>query len=251
MESYTISKDLSISNDAKFSNYNANIVFELLRDIERDFASCIGIEPYSATHCLILYHPSHPMIFNSPGGRMMFLSASHNNFFEWTFQFSHEYCHNIINGSMSGDIGGLSWFEETICDTASIYHTNRICRYMEQSDLSHLHILAPVILQQGRHVLQSLQDDMLHQSIHREFLPLIKDGLARTHSHDTSRHLYRKIAQTMLPLFEDNRSLWKVLLHIGDSRQWESLERLFVHLRQTADDSYSCSLEELENLLFS
>ena len=40
-----------------------------------------------------------------------------------------------------------------------------------------------------------------------------------------------------------------MILHIGDSRQWNSLEELFVHLERNADDSYSDSLIQLKNLL--
>lgn len=92
MKFYTISNDLSISNDERFGNYDKYTVFELLRNIERNFSICIGKMPYSNTPCKILYHPLHPMIVNVPYERIIFLSVSHNNMFEWIYQFSHEYC---------------------------------------------------------------------------------------------------------------------------------------------------------------
>ena len=53
----------------------------------------------------------------------------------------------------------------------------------------------------------------------------------------------------MLPLFLENTHLWKIILHFGDMRSWNSLEELFAYLRETADDSYSVSLDKLYNLL--
>lgn len=73
MKFYTISNDLSISNDERFGNYDKYTVFELLRNIERNFSICIGKMPYSNTPCKILYHPLHPMIVNVPYERIIFL----------------------------------------------------------------------------------------------------------------------------------------------------------------------------------
>ena len=81
MKFYTISNDLSISNDERFGNYDKYTVFELLRNIERNFSICIGKMPYSNTPCKILHHPLHPMIANVPYERIIFLSVSHNNMF--------------------------------------------------------------------------------------------------------------------------------------------------------------------------
>lgn len=75
MKFYTISNDLSISNDERFGNYDKYTVFELLRNIERNFSICIGKMPYSNTPCKILYHPLHPMIVNVPYERIIFLSV--------------------------------------------------------------------------------------------------------------------------------------------------------------------------------
>lgn len=50
-------------------------------------------------------------------------------------------------------------------------------------------------------------------------------------------------------VFEENNHLWKIILHFGDMRKWDSLEDLFDHLLHTSDDSYSVSLRKLYNLL--
>jgi hypothetical protein len=249
MKFYTISNDLSISNDERFGNYDKYTVFELLRNIERNFSICIGKMPYSNTPCKILHHPLHPMIANVPYERIIFLSVSHNNMFEWIYQFSHEYCHNIINGTMNGDTGGLSWFEETVCEIASIYHVRSICNQYQTSDYSYLRMLAEDIQKRNHDALLSLPYHTTHQSIRHELLPQIVENLHRTQSHDINRRLYREIAQIVTPLFEENKNLWKIILHFGDSRQWNSLEDLFAHLQETSDDSYSVSLKKLHDML--
>lgn len=63
------------------------------------------------------------------------------------------------------------------------------------------------------------------------------------------REIYSNLSATILPFFEENNHLWKIILHFGDMRKWDSLEDLFSHLFYTSDDSYSVSLRKLYNLL--
>ena len=50
----------------------------------------------------------------------------------------------------------------------------------------------------------------------------------------------------MFPLFQENPHLWRMLLHIGDSCAYPSLEELFSHLENTADETYTDSLQKLK-----
>lgn len=150
---------------------------------------------------------------------------------------------------MNGDTGGLSWFEETVCEIASIYHVRSTCNQYQTSDYSYLRMLAEDIQKRNHDALLSLPYHTTHQSIRHELLPPIVENLHRTQSHDINRGLYREIAQIATPLFEENKNLWKIILHFGDSRQWNSLEDLFVHLQETSDDSYSVSLKKLHDML--
>lgn len=47
------------------------------------------------------------------------------------------------------------------------------------------------------------------------------------------REIYSNLSATILPLFEENNHLWKIILHFGDMRKWDSLEDLFDHLLHT------------------
>lgn len=52
------------------------------------------------------------------------------------------------------------------------------------------------------------------------------------------RDLYNAIAVLLFPLFLENPHLWKLIMHIGDIRVWQSLEDLLNHLQLKADDTY-------------
>ncbi len=246
-----ITDGISISDDKGFGRYDRYIVFQILKDIKRNFDSCLIGEIYNPTPFRILYHPLHPMIMQIGGERIMFLSVSGNSLFEWAFQFSHELCHNLINGPMTGATEGLSWLEETICDISSIFHVKMLSHQYETSDAEYLHIISGVLQKAYRHAFDSPHPYDILLSIHREVLPLIGSNLLHHRDHKTSRDLYRMIARKALPLFEENPRLWKIILHLGDMAQWRSIDELFLHLHGKSAPDYSDSLIRLHALLSS
>lgn len=80
----------------------------------------------------------------------------------------------------------------------------------------------------------------------REYL---RSNMATLEQPEYHREIYSNLSATILPLFEENNHLWKIILHFGDMRKWDSPEELFDHLLHTSDDSYSVSLRKLYNLL--
>ena len=80
----------------------------------------------------------------------------------------------------------------------------------------------------------------------REYL---RSNMATLEQPVYQREIYSNLSVTILPFFEENNHLWKIILHFGDMRKWDYLEDLFDHLLHTSDDSYSVSLRKLYNLL--
>lgn len=52
---------------------------------------------------------------------VILLSAKDRKWDKYTYQFSHEYCHHLINIVPLRNLNGAFWFEETICELASLY----------------------------------------------------------------------------------------------------------------------------------
>lgn len=242
-----ISGNLFISDNEGWGNYNREIVHSILDNIELDFSAALGITPYSSCRCLIDHWDDAPEIQKLSDSHLIYLSSKEDYWCQWTYQFSHEYCHHLINGEMTGEIFGLKWFEETICELSSMYHLYGIYRTWLQSPSLLLHHYAPSVLDYLR-VLLGKNPELYASTLRPGFLCSWLPILEQPQYH---RDYYNALATRMFPLFFESPHLWRIILHIGDSRQWHSLEKLFVHLRQNADDGYSRSLANLENLLLS
>lgn len=246
---YQIAPNMSFIDDDSFGNYDKEIVFSLLKTVDIIFSNSMELKPFSSSNCTILYNhfKANPMCCDSCNGHYIFLHVKGNFWCKWLYQFSHEYCHHLINGKMSGNIKGLKWFEETICELASMYNLKIMADIWEKSDIS----IKLRFVQAFRDYLNDLQNEnplLYEQTLHPKFLQFWDNRLKDPICH---RDLYNAIAVLIFPLFLENPHLWKIILHFGDMENWESLEDLFLHLRRNATPDYSDSLEKLHLLLLS
>lgn len=251
MENITVSKDIIFMNDARFGRFNRQILFGIIKDVECDFAYNMGIEPYSGTRCFIMYNESNPDIISFGDYRLMRLSVNGNNLLEWVFQFSHEYCHNLINGDFSGKVEGLSWFEETVCEIASIYQVRRIIRQYETSNLEWQNLICRTFFEKSGLYglyLECYSPSQSFQQYQEEFLPLLSQNRQTSHSHESNRGLYRSLAKIMIPVFETNPHIWKMILHFGNLGKKHDIHQLFQDLISKASSDYKDSVIELYSM---
>lgn len=241
MRVYKISANLYVAGDPNFGDFDKDIVFRLLQQVQIDFSNWIGTSVFLTSDCFIFYKDICPTIYSfGDNEHHIRLHVKGNDWWRWVYQFAHEYCHHLINGKMTGEISGLVWFEETICDLSAIFHLNRLIALCDVFQIDNLiqyknYARACLVVNQGQ-----AQDNC------REYL---KQHLNQLEEPVYHRDIYSNLSSTMFPLFEENNHLWKIISHFGDMRSWSSLEDLFVHLRNTADDSYSVSLNKLHDML--
>ena len=237
-----VASNLYMPSSDTFGLYNKEIVHKLLVNVQYDFSISLQKAVDMSIMYMIDYRPGNPQCCKIPNGYLIFLSSKEDEWWRWVYQFSHEYCHSLINGASSDDISGLIWFEETMCDLSSIYQLRNLIVLCDKS--------ANPLLRAHKIVAnQCLAANFGKPQYNcQEYLLSVADRLAESEFH---REIYSNLSATMFPLFVENPHLWKIILHFGDMRQWNCLKDLFIHLHQTADDSYSDSLKQLENLLFS
>lgn len=232
-------------NPANFKTYNQDIVHYLLREISNSINFLTGY--HGETNCIICKSPfDHPLCSKaSENFNIIFLSTKGDYWCQWVYQFAHEYLHHVINGSFSGEIDGVIWFEESLCELSSIWHIavmHEICikgqdpilrgfAPLAQDYLTHLVLSNPDLKSQ----IQSSEDIS-------QWLPLLSERCYH-------RDHYNAIACRMLDLFQKNPCLWRMTTQIGDSHSYQSLIPLWNHLRKVADDSWRGSLEKLIQIL--
>lgn len=227
---YTISSYITIEHNG-FGDADFSIIGPILSSIEEEMMALINKQPYSFKNIYIRKGSNNPRIYNQNGLHVIELTTTHNYWCQWIYQFAHEYCHHLIDGNLSGDLCGLIWFEEVLCETCSIYCLISIERRWE--------FMFPGYASY-RECIRSYIYDLLINDIKIEYPILESNAYIRTPlGFDYNRDLYLSLAcRIWLPLLLEKPSLWKVLNYIGESRAWGSLSDLLVHLEQTADSSY-------------
>lgn len=242
-----ISSNIYFHEDERFGDFDRKSVFTLIRSVDLEFSKALGLVPFSTCLCHIKYHSEYPMCCKSlNNSHVIYLSPNDPYGGQWLYQFAHEFCHHLINGSLSGEITGLTWFEETVCTLASVYHIST----MNQK----LHLLSGIT---NPHLCQDLPvrldgllkfDQLVGQ---RPLVTVLQswDNLLKEEQYH--RNLYKAIAAKMFPLFRENPNLWKIILHFGNMKERDSLTDLFQDLSKFVDSSYSDSFQKLQNLLIS
>ena len=198
----------------------------MMSAIERPF--------FSTRRCIVLPTEGAPMCSKVGEEHIIFLNAKENYWCQWVYQFAHEYCHHLIDGTLTGEWSNLLWFEETICELSSLYNLNKMIDFCTTNGLPGYSPLVQVYLDNLMTKNKAYNLDA-SGGWYLEKSEILKNEKYK-------RDLYNAIAVMMYPLFVKNPNLWKLILNIGDIRSWTTLDDLFSHLEATADCSYSESL---------
>lgn len=242
-----ISPNMFIDNDKCFGDYGREVVHSLFRVVDKNFSDALGVKPFSSKKCFISYnhYKDNPQCCDFGSYHKILLHCTGAYWCKWLYQFAHEYCHHLIDGKMSGEIRGLLWFEESVCEMSSMYHLGNLA-FLQG------HIPEALPLHYVRYVQDYLEDvlsksnKLALETSNPGFLYKWDSLLREPQYHRTH---YSAIAARMLPLFFENPHLWKIILHFGDTRKWESLDSLFEHLLSVATSDYLHSLLRLRYLL--
>jgi hypothetical protein len=136
------------------------------------------------------------------------LDTSDTFWSQYAYQFGHEFCH-ILAGFKPGDRANL-WFEETLCELASLYVIRGMARdwkenppYKNWADY--------------RDSLRSYADDVIvKRRLVREINTLGLGAFQRKHEAElakepTNRELNGAMAVVLLPLFEEHPEHWEAI----------------------------------------
>lgn len=189
-------------------------------------------------------HFGHPKCCDDGDKRIIYINSKPSLWCKWVYQFAHEYCHHLINGPMTGQIKGLVWLEETICEEASIFSLTRLQEWTKWKQMGQLHYIPAV---------RCYTDDLLSQETELQkmidqngsvlpWLPVLEEPTYH-------RDRYNAIACKLHTLFCTNPDLWKIIGHIGDSSQWQSLEALLSLLEIEATEDYRHSVVAMRKIL--
>ncbi len=233
--------NIILNENAYFGNTNYEVVRALLDMVDNNMMEAISHPYFSTKQCVVEPTSDVPMCSKHGEQHIIYLNTKDNFWCQWAYQFSHEYCHHLIDGSLSGGWSDLLWFEETICELSSLYNLNKMIGYCDKIGYPDYALSVKGYL-----------DDLLVKN--NDSFKLSADGgwygqyELSLKKEKYKRELYNAIAVLMYPLFVENPNLWKMILYIGDIRSWVSLDDLFNNLESNADESYKESLSKIRKM---
>jgi hypothetical protein len=131
---------------------------------------------------------------------------------QYSYQFAHEFCHILCK--YDDDNHGNEWFEESVCEMASIFALRKMSEsWKTKPPFDHWKSYS-------KH-LKSYADDRIKMGKLSEevtFDQWYRDHARELHETSTDRKLNQFVAVALLPLFEESPEQWQSVQYLNDSK---------------------------------
>jgi len=151
------------------------------------------------------------------GERRVLLNTKDTFWSQYAFQFGHEFCHILCN-YREADTANL-WFEETLCETASLFVLRRMAEtWKTRPPYSNWKDYSTSLSKYAEDRLKntaSLEDMTLAKWFQKNEWSLRRSGVQREKN--------QVVAAALLPLFEKNPKHWQAVQYLN---QWDKSKTL-------------------------
>lgn len=172
--------------------------------------------------------------------KTIWLHACNTDWEYYIFEFAHEFCHYQIRNDV---VQNLRWFEESLCQLASVFVMRRIgFRYTKHPNSDAQYKLGTRILKRAalewKDIKQINLDFSDWSSV--ELQMLVEDEYER------GKNTY--IALRLLPIFEKDPYLWSTILCLGDMPEWISFNEFIQRWHQLSGPEFSESIVNISRI---
>lgn len=207
-------------DDTNWGGADISALIQVFRSVIDEYEKVSGIYPPGVLHIFPDPGFGNPKCCKTGDYYTIYLTARGNYWSQYVYQFSHEYCHFLINGPLDGELETTFWFEESICELASMYFLNRTTlRWRsynpiripgmpissQQDVLQRLKVFAP----KQQKYLANLRNE--NPSIDTPLYFWLDENMSILSEPVYHRNMYNQIANLLLDLFIDYPDLWKLL----------------------------------------
>ncbi|MFD2628776.1 hypothetical protein [Oceanobacillus kapialis] len=173
----------------------------IIRDVCDLMLEAFNEIPDTALYIIDNKHLGSPICLDD--NKTILLSTAGNTYWaQNAYQLSHELCHHFIK--KKAPTGKNSWFEESICELASIYFLSEIASIWSVSSIDTKSSYSSSITDYISNLLNSSLDIELKQ-LNIQSSVLYKEMNNSPYLRDENNQIANKI----LPIFKENPSLWK------------------------------------------
>jgi hypothetical protein len=168
---------------------------------------------------VVTHTDSNPVVLyerGSKGEYQVHLHASEKNWHLYTYEFAHELCHILSNYEENTGPGGSrynQWFEETLCETASLFALKSLATTWKNSPpapewsatADKLNRFFDLLVSEGHRRLPP----------HSPLAAWLHDNEERLRHDPYQRQKNEVVANLLLPLFEANPEHWDTLAYLN------------------------------------
>lgn len=186
--------------DSVISDFYPNFILEMITDKQ----VYIQNSKYNVPQI------SNPQIFKQDGFNQIFLNTSDNLWSQYTYQFSHELCHHVIDSNFSMTNDKFGWLEESLCELASIFCLDKMSQtwqinppFLNWKDYS---------TSFAKYVTDIIKEP--ENIITNSFNNWFKEKLDTLYKDRYNREINRIIALQLFPLFKNNPDSWRIIQYL-------------------------------------
>ncbi len=128
---FDIHKRFSLQTDGWGEAQLINIT-KLLDSVITDFYSNLETAKITVKHVFVINSSNkippidHPEIVKLDKFNLIFLSTKDRFWSQYSYHFSHELCHHVIDSDFYTANDKFGWFEEALCELASIFSVEKM-----------------------------------------------------------------------------------------------------------------------------
>jgi hypothetical protein len=148
------------------------------------------------------------------------LTARDERWFQYAYQFSHELCHilsNFDHKERQGDAvaTGNQWFEESLCEAASLFTLKRMAANWEARPPGRKWIgYGPLFASYAQHLLAETHR---YLPADQSFGQWYAENQAALRDNPYLREKNELVATMLLPLFEQDPRMWQAIAYLNAS----------------------------------
>jgi hypothetical protein len=152
----------------------------------------------------------HPEIIQLDNLNLIYLSSNDRFWSKYSFQFAHELCHHVIDSDFYTTNDKFGWFEETLCELASIFCIDSMSQswlinppyqnWMEYSKALDGYV---------REIIEKPEN-----KITKSFKHWLNENFETLYNDRYKRVENRIIALQLFPLFKSRPQFWKTIQYL-------------------------------------
>lgn len=175
--------------------------------------------------------------------RTIWLNTCSNDWHYYVFEFAHELCHYHIRKDRDEVGQSLRWFEESICELASIFTMRAIRQYsMRQTDSAGWYVLGAGLLERLN------REEQKAIPINLDFSDYTSIELQMLVDDEYQREKNTFIALQLLPIFERQPYLWSTVPLLGRVPEWVAIDEFIRMWYRLSAPEFSDSIIEVSNV---